>query len=83
MRMRIKKQTWYIDGVAVCDAHPDLEVFRLRLGKALDYGKWTLKTSNIRRPSIADFPMQNLTRIHRRVSSSAGTLEKVSIVTLL
>ncbi|KAI0262547.1 hypothetical protein BC834DRAFT_890694 [Gloeopeniophorella convolvens] len=25
------------DGVAMCDAHPDLEVFRLRLGKALDY----------------------------------------------
>ncbi|KAH7334888.1 hypothetical protein B0J17DRAFT_732658 [Rhizoctonia solani] len=25
------------DGIAVCDAHPDLEVFRLRLGKALDY----------------------------------------------
>ncbi|QRV98144.1 hypothetical protein RhiJN_26163 [Ceratobasidium sp. AG-Ba] len=25
------------DGVALCDAHPDLEVFRLRLGKALNY----------------------------------------------
>ncbi|KAI0301558.1 hypothetical protein B0F90DRAFT_1718166 [Multifurca ochricompacta] len=25
------------DGVAMCDAHPDLEVFRLRLGKALNY----------------------------------------------
>ncbi|KAF9243146.1 hypothetical protein BU15DRAFT_86548 [Melanogaster broomeanus] len=25
------------DGVAFLDAHPDLEVFRLRLGKALDY----------------------------------------------
>jgi hypothetical protein len=25
------------DGVAVCEAHPDLEVFRLRLGKALNY----------------------------------------------
>ncbi|KAL5483176.1 hypothetical protein ACEPAI_8405 [Sanghuangporus weigelae] len=25
------------DGVAVCDAHPDLEVFRLRLGKALNF----------------------------------------------
>ncbi|KAG8739061.1 hypothetical protein FRC10_006218 [Ceratobasidium sp. 414] len=25
------------DGVAICDAHPDLEVFRLRLGKALNY----------------------------------------------
>ncbi|CAE6341502.1 unnamed protein product [Rhizoctonia solani] len=25
------------DGIAVCDAHPDLEVFRLRLGKALNY----------------------------------------------
>ncbi|EPT02565.1 hypothetical protein FOMPIDRAFT_1015321 [Fomitopsis schrenkii] len=25
------------EGVAVCDAHPDLEVFRLRLGKALNY----------------------------------------------
>ncbi|KAI9465660.1 hypothetical protein BJY52DRAFT_1113241, partial [Lactarius psammicola] len=25
------------EGVAMCDAHPDLEVFRLRLGKALDY----------------------------------------------
>lgn len=25
------------DGVAMCDAHPDLEVFRLRLGKAIDY----------------------------------------------
>jgi hypothetical protein len=24
-------------GVAVCDAHPDLEVFRLRLGKALNF----------------------------------------------
>ncbi|EJD08045.1 uncharacterized protein FOMMEDRAFT_73974 [Fomitiporia mediterranea MF3/22] len=25
------------DGVSICDAHPDLEVFRLRLGKALNY----------------------------------------------
>ncbi|KAG2015592.1 hypothetical protein CC2G_008849 [Coprinopsis cinerea AmutBmut pab1-1] len=25
------------DGVSFCDAHPDLEVFRLRLGKALNY----------------------------------------------
>ncbi|QRV73663.1 hypothetical protein RhiJN_01677 [Ceratobasidium sp. AG-Ba] len=25
------------DGVAICDAHQDLEVFRLRLGKALNY----------------------------------------------
>ncbi|EUC62520.1 archaeal ATPase [Rhizoctonia solani AG-3 Rhs1AP] len=25
------------NGVSVCDAHPDLEVFRLRLGKALNY----------------------------------------------
>ncbi len=24
------------DGVAMCDAHPDLEVFRLRLGKAFE-----------------------------------------------
>lgn len=24
-------------GVAMCEAHPDLEVFRLRLGKALNY----------------------------------------------
>jgi len=25
------------DGVSVCEAHPDLEVFRLRLGKALNF----------------------------------------------
>lgn len=25
------------EGVAMCDAHPDLEVFRLRLGKALNF----------------------------------------------
>jgi hypothetical protein len=25
------------EGVAMCDAHPDLEVFRLRLGKSLNY----------------------------------------------
>ncbi|KAI0317132.1 hypothetical protein OF83DRAFT_1122951 [Amylostereum chailletii] len=25
------------EGIAMCDAHPDLEVFRLRLGKALNY----------------------------------------------
>ncbi|EUC55538.1 AAA domain protein, putative [Rhizoctonia solani AG-3 Rhs1AP] len=25
------------DGISMCDAHPDLEVFRLRLGKALNY----------------------------------------------
>src|SRR6266540_7230031 len=25
------------DGVSLCEAHPDLEVFRLRLGKALNY----------------------------------------------
>jgi len=25
------------EGVAMCDVHPDLEVFRLRLGKALNY----------------------------------------------
>lgn len=25
------------EGVAVCEAHPDLEVFRLRLGRALNY----------------------------------------------
>ena len=23
--------------VSICDAHPDMEVFRLRLGKALNY----------------------------------------------
>ncbi|KAF8526051.1 hypothetical protein BU17DRAFT_74394 [Hysterangium stoloniferum] len=27
----------HADGVSVCDAHPDLEVFRLRLGKALNF----------------------------------------------
>ncbi|KAF8653293.1 hypothetical protein AX16_003995 [Volvariella volvacea WC 439] len=27
----------HADGVSMCDAHPDLEVFRLRLGKALNY----------------------------------------------
>lgn len=27
----------HADGAAVCEAHPDLEVFRLRLGKALDF----------------------------------------------
>lgn len=25
------------EGVSICDAHPDIEVFRLRLGKALNY----------------------------------------------
>lgn len=25
------------EGVSMCDAHPDMEVFRLRLGKALNY----------------------------------------------
>jgi hypothetical protein len=25
------------EGSAFCEAHPDLEVFRLRLGKALNY----------------------------------------------
>jgi hypothetical protein len=25
------------EGVSVCEAHPDLEVFRLRLGKALNF----------------------------------------------
>ncbi|VDC00320.1 unnamed protein product [Peniophora sp. CBMAI 1063] len=30
-------QTNQAEGVAMCDAHPDLEVFRLRLGKALNY----------------------------------------------
>ncbi|KAI0042641.1 hypothetical protein FA95DRAFT_1610043 [Auriscalpium vulgare] len=30
-------QTNEAEGVAMCDAHPDLEVFRLRLGKALNY----------------------------------------------
>lgn len=25
------------DGVSICEAHPDLEVFRLRLGKALNF----------------------------------------------
>lgn len=27
----------HADGSAVCEGHPDLEVFRLRLGKALDF----------------------------------------------
>jgi len=27
----------HADGAAVCEGHPDLEVFRLRLGKALDF----------------------------------------------
>lgn len=26
-----------VDGISVCEAHPDLEVFRLRLGRALNY----------------------------------------------
>ena len=30
-------QTNQAEGVSMCDAHPDLEVFRLRLGKALNY----------------------------------------------
>ena len=30
-------QKIHAEGVSVCDAHPDLEVFRLRLGKALNY----------------------------------------------
>ncbi|KAH8087821.1 hypothetical protein BXZ70DRAFT_899534 [Cristinia sonorae] len=30
-------QACQAEGVAICDAHPDLEVFRLRLGKALNY----------------------------------------------
>ena len=25
------------EGISVCEAHPDLEVFRFRLGKALNY----------------------------------------------
>ena len=25
------------DGIAFCEAHPDLEVFRLRIGKALNF----------------------------------------------
>lgn len=25
------------EGISICDAHPDLEVFRLRLGKALNF----------------------------------------------
>jgi hypothetical protein len=25
------------EGVAICDAHPNLDVFRLRLGRALNY----------------------------------------------
>lgn len=25
------------ENVSVCDAHPDMEVFRLRLGKAINY----------------------------------------------
>lgn len=25
------------EGVSICEAHPDLEVFRSRLGKALNY----------------------------------------------
>ncbi|KAF8339423.1 hypothetical protein F5887DRAFT_981414 [Amanita rubescens] len=29
--------TCQADGVSVCEAHPDLEVFRLRLGKALNF----------------------------------------------
>ena len=27
----------HAEGVSICEAHPDLEVFRLRLGKALNY----------------------------------------------
>ena len=30
-------QACLAEGVAICDAHPDLEVFRLRLGKAINY----------------------------------------------
>ncbi|KAI0090743.1 hypothetical protein BDY19DRAFT_887226 [Irpex rosettiformis] len=30
-------QANHAEGVSVCEAHPDLEVFRLRLGKALNY----------------------------------------------
>lgn len=25
------------EGISLCDAHPDMEVFRLRLGKALNF----------------------------------------------
>ncbi|EKM53414.1 uncharacterized protein PHACADRAFT_125129 [Phanerochaete carnosa HHB-10118-sp] len=30
-------QKIHAEGVSICEAHPDLEVFRLRLGKALNY----------------------------------------------
>ncbi|KAI0343706.1 hypothetical protein BDW22DRAFT_1328723 [Trametopsis cervina] len=30
-------QANHAEGVSICEAHPDLEVFRLRLGKALNY----------------------------------------------
>ena len=30
-------QANHAEGISVCEAHPDLEVFRLRLGKALNY----------------------------------------------
>lgn len=30
-------QAIHAEGVSICEAHPDLEVFRLRLGKALNY----------------------------------------------
>lgn len=30
-------QAIHAEGVSICEAHPDLEVFRLRLGKAINY----------------------------------------------
>jgi hypothetical protein len=37
------------EGVSMCDAHPDLEVFRLRLGKALNF-EYNEDTQTVRNP---------------------------------
>jgi hypothetical protein len=61
------------EGVSVCEAHPDLEVFRLRLGKALNF-EYNEDTQTVRNP-FGPFNWQ--ADINSRGSFNAEIREKV------
>ncbi|TFY57609.1 hypothetical protein EVJ58_g6917 [Rhodofomes roseus] len=74
------------EGVAICDAHPDLEVFRLRLGKALNYEfNEDTQTSLFQRrgpreagPSL-DIERGILTMVFSRLSLIAAPVQLVTV----
>ena len=61
------------EGVAMCDAHPDLEVFRLRLGKALNYEyNEDTQTGLFQRRDPREGEVESIRYCHTSIEASTG-----------